>query len=455
MNDISGGVLNLGSSTNTNAHAIVLSDNQVKINAPYSNPDLIKPAMIITDISVNIFTPGTSNPAISVDASRTTITILDVSAETVRRLDASSAYITNLDVSNATIANLVFSAASVNSLDASNGVITYLDVSSATVRRLDASSAYITNLDVSNATIANLVFSAASVNSLDASNGVITYLDVSSATFKRLDASAASIDTLHSTNATVSAGLYAKAALIGDNTNTSDPSQNFVFIQAPAGQTFGRVRGPNLSTTGTLKLGANSNSLSNIVLNADGTTTINGLSGETVGRIRGPDLSNCSLQLGANRDSSSNIVLNADRTTTIPSLVISNPIQPTYSISVVNLNIERTATTFYSFIQCPDINGLWYCGIEPSDNSIESSFSCISTMYYFYDHKIISGGSAVSGTKGDNFTPGITGNYTIRPAETPRTFNFLFFTSTGFSGVGVTYKANFIQIMGPMSPYTP
>ena len=80
MNTGSGGVLNLGSSTSTNAHAIVLSDTQVKINAPAGNP-----AMIITDISVNIFTPGTSNPAISVDTSGITITLpLDISSTTPR-----------------------------------------------------------------------------------------------------------------------------------------------------------------------------------------------------------------------------------------------------------------------------------------------------------------------------------------------------------------------------------
>lgn len=80
MNTGSGGVLNLGSSTSTNAHAIVLSDNQVKINAPAGNP-----AITVTDIFVNIFTPGTSNPAISVDASGTTITLpLNVSSSTPR-----------------------------------------------------------------------------------------------------------------------------------------------------------------------------------------------------------------------------------------------------------------------------------------------------------------------------------------------------------------------------------
>ena len=84
MNTGSGGILNLGSSTSTNARAIVLSDTQVKINAPYTSSPT-NPAIIITDISVNIFTPGTSNPAISVDASGTTITLpLDISSTTPR-----------------------------------------------------------------------------------------------------------------------------------------------------------------------------------------------------------------------------------------------------------------------------------------------------------------------------------------------------------------------------------
>jgi hypothetical protein len=299
----------------------------------------------------------TSSASISsLDASSAYIATLDVSAATVGRLDASSAIInsltatngsiTNLDVSNASIANLIFSSASVNSLDASNGVITYLDVSAETVRRLDASSAIInsltattgsiTNLDVSNASIANLIFSSASVNSLDASNGVITYLDVSAATFNRLDASSATINSLNASSVSVPGGVVIAArARIGQ-----DISENFVFITAFSTDTIGRICGSNRSD-GTLQLGANNSgrSSSNIVLNADGSTTINGLSGETVGCVRGSDLPNGSLQLGANQFSRSNIVLNANGVT------VNAPSNPAITVSDISLNIFKPGTS--------------------------------------------------------------------------------------------------------------
>jgi hypothetical protein len=306
--------------------------------------------------SVSISSLDASNATITnLDASSAWISMLDTSSASISSLDASYAIInlltatngsiTNLDVSNATIANLEFSSASVNSLDASNGVITYLDVSAETVRRLDASSAIInsltattgsiTNLDVSNASIANLIFSSASVNSLDASNGVITYLDVSAATFNRLDASSATINSLNASSVSVPGGVVIAArARIGQ-----DISENFVFINAFSTDTIGRICGSNRSD-GTLQLGANNaGSSSNIVLNADGSTTINGLSGETVGCVRGSDLPNGSLQLGANADSSSNIVLNANGVT------VNAPSNPAITVSDISLNIFKPGTS--------------------------------------------------------------------------------------------------------------
>jgi hypothetical protein len=78
---------------------------------------------------------------------------------------------------------------------------------------------------------------------LDASNAVITYLDV-------LDR------------------FTANRARIG-----ADLSENFVFITAFAGQTVANICGSNRSD-GTLRLGANAVNSSNILLNADGSTTI-------------------------------------------------------------------------------------------------------------------------------------------------------------------------------------
>jgi len=107
--------------------------------------------------------------------------------------------------------------------------------------------------------ITYLDVSAASISSLDVSNGVITYLDVSAATFNRLDASSVSVP---------GGVIIADRARIGQ-----DISENFVFITAFRGETVANVRGSNRSD-GTLRLGANAVNSSNIVLNADGSTTI-------------------------------------------------------------------------------------------------------------------------------------------------------------------------------------
>ena len=196
-------------------------------------------------------------------------------------------------------------------------------MSNATIDTLSATNGSIQTLDVSEATIDTLSATNGSIQTLDVSNATIVTLDVSAATFNHLDASSAS----------VSDRFTARDAFIGDKYPT-DPSQNFVFINAIAGQTVAHVRGSNLST-GTLALGANSTHIDNIVLNANGSTTIGTLTvGDPSGLnvyiydsyIRGPGLAG-NLTLGANANSFFNIVLNADGTTTF-----SNPLILSYSM---------------------------------------------------------------------------------------------------------------------------
>ena len=245
---------------------------------------LTTPNGSITNLDVSNATIDTLTSTLieaeTVNVSNATITngfvgFLDVSNAIVDILDVSAASINSLDASNATITVLDVSSASIHLMDVSNADITYLDVSAATFNRLDASNATITILDVSaasissldasNATITYLDVSAASISLLDSSNATITILDVSAATFNHLDASSAS----------VSGRLNAGYAYIGDKFQP-DPSQNFVFINATAGQTVANVRGSNLST-GSLQLGANSTHGDNILLNANGSTDINSL----------------------------------------------------------------------------------------------------------------------------------------------------------------------------------
>jgi hypothetical protein len=78
---------------------------------------------------------------------------------------------------------------------------------------------------------------------------------------------------LNSDGSTTTQALKSISVRVGDSTDILDASANFVYINAPTGTDIGYVRGPNRAN-GTLQLGANSSQLSNIVLNADGTTTI-------------------------------------------------------------------------------------------------------------------------------------------------------------------------------------
>jgi len=259
-------------------------------------------------------------------------------------LTTPNGYITNLDASNATINTLTASLIEAETINVSNATITVLDVSAAKVRHLDASSANITVLDVSAASIHSLDASYANITILDVSAASIHSLDASSANITVLDASSVLINTLTTTTATVSTRFYTKDALIGENTNLSDPSANFVFIQGVSGETVGRIRGSDRSD-GTLELAAHNDMSSNIVLNANGFTSmkatligdntkyrtdpsanfvfINAGANETVARVRGCNRSDGTLRLGANNIQTSNIVLNADGSTDINSLDVS------------------------------------------------------------------------------------------------------------------------------------
>ena len=226
------------------------------VNTPYasvSNLDVSNAS--IDTLTVSLIEAGT------VDVSNVSIDTLTATNGSISSLDVSNANIDILDVSAASIHSLDISAAMIINLDASSALISMLDASNATVDTLTATNGSINSLDASNGVITYLDVSAASISSLDASNGVITYLDVSAATFNKLDASSAS----------VSGKIIAGNVQIGEN---PDPGGNNVFLYAQTADVFAaHIRGP-YDPSGTLTLGANATNLSNIVLNADGTTTI-------------------------------------------------------------------------------------------------------------------------------------------------------------------------------------
>ena len=278
-----------------------------------------------------------------------------------------------MDASNATITNLDVSAASIRSLDASNATITVLDVSAAKIRQLDASSADITNLDVSsasisslnvsNATITILDVSAASIRSLDASNATITYLDVSAAIFNHLDASSAS----------VSGRFNAGYAYVGDKFQP-DPSQNFVFINAVAGQTVANVRGSNLPN-GSLQLGANSTCVNNIILES---------SGVTVNAPSNPAITVSDISLNIFKPGTSNPEIRVD----VSGTTIYTPLPPPIFSSVGGApymyysSIGPTNSTSYNSITQPTLpSGVYYImGVCADSNNSEAKIS--TTAFY-------------------------------------------------------------------------
>jgi microcystin-dependent protein len=268
-NDASPALRNLTVSGSTMLHTTTVFST-LTANSVDALVSIKSPAAYFTSIDVSNATVTHLNVAFTsisrLDASSAFIDLLDVSSATVKRMDVSSAFISLLDISSATVKRM----------DASSAFISLLDVSSATVKRMDVSSAFISLLDVSSATIKRMDASSAVISLLDVSSATVKRMDASSAFITDLDVSTASIYSLDASSASVSGRISARDILIGQNTVLSDPTANFVFINAGAEQTVATVRGSN-RPTGTLALGANAASPSNILLNANGSTDIKSL----------------------------------------------------------------------------------------------------------------------------------------------------------------------------------
>jgi hypothetical protein len=271
MNTGSGGVLNLGSSTSTNARAITLSDNQVKINAPAGNP-----AITVTDISVNIFTPGTSNPGVSVNASGTRVSqkLIADNVQIGQNPDPAGnnvyIYAQTADGFAAHIRG-PYDPSGTLTLGANgthNSNITLNADGTTTIPNKLTTGHFIAGDALIGDPVAggtNVYISTNSIRGPGRADGNLV-----------LGANNIATDniTLNADRTTTISTLKSTSALIGPT--PSDLNSNFVFINAVSGETVGHIRGPNRHD-GSLALGANGNSLSNIVLNADGSTTINGL----------------------------------------------------------------------------------------------------------------------------------------------------------------------------------
>jgi hypothetical protein len=147
---------------------------------------------------------------------------------------------------------------------------------------------------------------------------------------------------LDASSASVSGRFGADRAIIGQNTDLD--SGNYVFINANVSDTFASVRGPN-RTNGILRLGANADSSSNIILDNSGTT--------------------------------------------IPSLVINNPIHATYTspyITTFSWTFPYGDNQYATGLVTPlSPAGLWYCGVKAVTNETPPNpgvvFGYISTTY--------------------------------------------------------------------------